>query len=110
MKQKGQWLLLAAGLAAAGLATAATKETPAQHKAKIEAFARSAKAFPQPETMAQAVDTRQTLDNGAVKVQVPTELFNTLSAETDAKGNVRIAETDGTTPAPAAKAEGPAHE
>ena len=92
-----------------GLAIAATASvaqaakpalTPQQKKAGAEAVAQHMKAVghKQPMTMKEAANTQRTTSLGIVGVDVPTELWNTLSVTHDAKGNVRVVESDGTTP------------
>jgi hypothetical protein len=46
--------------------------------------------------MAQAALTERRVAAGAVAVQVPTELWNTLSVAPDSQGRMHIVEADGT--------------
>jgi hypothetical protein len=55
--------------------------------------------------MAEASATQVRLPDGTVVVTVPTELWNNLSASTDAQGKTRMHESDGST-ATAATTEG----
>ena len=89
---------IAAALAAvatlAAVAHAAKPMTAQEREARVAAIKANHQTFRQPRTMAEAAATEQRLRGGAVSVRVPTELWNQLSADRDANGELRIHETD----------------
>ena len=74
--------------------------------AKIEKNHRN---FKTPQTTAEAARTKVVLANGATAVAVPLELWNEMSAQTDAQGRMQVREADGTA-VPATTVEVAAHE
>lgn len=98
MKHSARLFWMATALAAAGMVTVAhaAKSTPQARKAAVEKIAKNHHSFNQPRTMAEADSTQVRLADGTVALAVPEELWNHLSAETDAQGNVRVRESDGT--------------
>ena len=109
MKVKATLVLASMVLVGMSAAANAAKPdaTPEQRSAKAEAMKKNRHAFKatQPRTMAQANATTQKRAGGAVAVRVPEELWNTLSVQRDANGNLRVVESDGTS-APATTTEG----
>lgn len=119
MKPKAPTAWLLAGMAvAAATPGIAAAQGPAklhkqpmsieQRKALGESMAFKNRHFTTPRTMAEANRTFLRRPNGVESVQVPTELWSHLHAQTDAQGNVRIVESSSDA-APAA-AEGLDHE
>jgi hypothetical protein len=95
-----------AGFAVAALAaTSAHAAKPLSVKQKnemAEAMARNhqqaqarGKAKAAPKTMAQAAAAQTEMGNGMVEMQIPEELHNYLSVQSNADGSLRIVETDG---------------
>ena len=104
------WILT--GLAVAGAASvahAAKPLTPQERKAKSEALIKNHRTFQQPRTMAQTNAAARRLPDGTTAAPLATELWNHLSVERDAAGQLKIKESDGAT-APSAATEGSDHE
>lgn len=85
---------LAAGATLAAVAHAAKPMSAQEREARVAAIKANHQAFRQPRTMAEAAATEQRLRGGGVSVRVPTELWNQLSAERGATGELRIRESD----------------
>ena len=111
MTNKSNLFWLVAGLAIASAVPAAQAAKPSAQELQAKAAKLAAKRhnFQQPRTMAQGEASQARLASGATGALVPTELWNQLSAEKDAQGNLQIVEADGTD-APAASSEGLSHE
>lgn len=92
------WCLLA-GLAILATAPAAfaakPTQTPQQRKASIDLIKQNHKQFSatQPRTMAQGAATQIRMADGATAARVPTELWNHLSVQKDAQGNLHQVES-----------------
>lgn len=99
------WMLT--GLAVAGAASvahAAKPLTPQERKAKAQVIIKNHRTFQQPRTMAQTNASARRLPDGTTSAALATELWNHLSVERDAAGQLKIRESDGTiAPSPAAK-------
>jgi hypothetical protein len=101
------WCLLA-GLAVAVSGTAAAQNTRAgkspmsieQRKALGESMAHKNKNVKQPRTEAEAKRTLVRRPGGQATMQVPTELWNTLSMRKDAQGHEHQVESSGDATAP----------
>lgn len=106
---KGKATLILAGIALAGFATAASAAKPAmtgKEKQELAEKARkqvAADMARQPRNQAEARTTLKT-ERGVTTVLVPTDLWNTLAAEKNPDGTLRVVEFDGTGPTP--KTEG----
>src|SRR5688572_578648 len=110
MKAKALLFCMATAMVVAGAASAVQpqgKDAQAR-KAAVEKIKANQRSFQQPRTMAEASRTEVRQADGTVAVAVPTELWNEMSAERDANGNVRVTESDATTKV--AKQEELAHE
>lgn len=111
MKHKSNLFWLATGLAIASAVPAvqAAKPTAQEVEAKAEKLAAKRNNFKQPRTMKEGEATEARLANGTTRALVPTELWNQLSVEKDAQGNLQVVEADATA-APAASNEDLSHE
>ena len=85
---------LAAAAMCAAVAHAGRPMSAQERQARIAAIKANHQNFRQPRTMAEAAATETRLRGGTVSVRVPTELWNQLSADRDAAGELRIRETD----------------
>src|SRR3546814_12992867 len=75
-----------------------------QRKALGEAMAQRNRDLKQPRTEAEALPTLVRRPEGGESMQVPTELWNTLSVSKDAQGGLRQVESSGdTAPRPGCK-------
>ena len=104
--------LLAALIAASVFALsaqAAKPLTPQERKAKADQARKHHELFKQPRTMAQAEATAVRQPDGTTTLAMPTELWNSLSVQRDAAGQLRVREFDGDT-VPSANVEGDDHE
>jgi hypothetical protein len=97
MNRKTITLSIAATLALACAlpAAQAANQNSKDRQAKIEKIKQNQRLVKQPRTMAEAAATVVRLDNGATSVMVPTELWNSLSVQKDANGNLQVRESDG---------------
>ena len=77
-----------------------SRGTP-QRKAKIDLIARNHRLFKQPKTQQEALATVVKQPDGTVGIAVPESLWNTMSAQKNANGTMKVLEADGTAPAPA---------
>jgi len=59
----------------------------------------------QPRTEQEAIATRVNRADGTSAILVPESLWNNLSVQKDARGNVQVREGEGSTPAPATAEE-----
>lgn len=103
------WLVTGLAIASAVPAVQAAKPTAQELEAKAAKLAAKRSNFKQPRTVAEGEATQARLANGATLALVPTELWNQLSVETDAKGNLQVNEADGSADT-ATKSEGLSHE
>ena len=89
------------------MAWAAKPELTGQEKKELAAkvAANQKKQMPQPKTMAQGNASKFRTTSGAEGYLVPTDLWPTLYAQTDANGNVRVVDGEGDA-VPAATTEG----
>ena len=85
---------LAAAATLAAVAHAARPMTVQEREARVAAIKANHESSRQPRTMAEAAATERRLRGGAVSVRVPTELWNQLSIDRGAAGDVRVIETD----------------
>lgn len=70
--------------------------TADERRSMAQAVAARQRTLKQPRTAAEATRTLKSTPNGSgVTIQVPTELWNSMSAHTDAQGKVAIHEYDG---------------
>lgn len=111
MKHKSSlfWLVTGLAIASAVPNANAAKPTEKELQAKAEKLAAKRANFKQPRTMVEGEATQARLANGATGALVPTELWNQLSVEKDAQGNLQVVEADATAVA-AEKSEGLSHE
>lgn len=78
-----------------------------QRDARTQKVAEGSRLLRQPVTMAEAAGTKMKLADGSEGYLVPTQLWNTLSVQTDASGKRHVAESDGNHAAPATTEELP---
>jgi len=109
MKVKATLVLAGLVLAGATAAQAAKPEMTGKEKKEMAAHVRAnAKNVPaQPKTMAQSNAAKIASPSGAAGQRVASDLWSTLSAQTDANGRVSMVESegDGTGPAPATEGQ-----
>lgn len=102
MKYLSKACLLACGLAFAVTASAAgtnqgKKPLSAQErKAMTDKIKNNMRNYFQPQTAAQAKATAVREPDGTVSAKVPTELWNHLSVQRDANGNMHVIESEDT--------------
>jgi hypothetical protein len=104
------WMLT--GLAIAGavsVAHAAKPLTPQERKAKAQELTQNHRTFQQPRTIAQTNAAARRLPDGTTTAPLATELWNHLSVQRDATGQLKIQESDGAI-APNTATEGSDHE
>ena len=103
------WLATGLAIASATPAVQAAKPTAQELEAKAAKLAAKRSNFKQPRTMKEGEATVVRLADGTTRALVPTDLWNQLSVERDAEGNIKIVEADATA-TPVAKSEGLSHE
>lgn len=84
-----------AGLVDARTGKLLRKPTAEERQSLAEAVAVRQRTVKRPRTEAEARSTLVRKPNGALSSQVPTSLWSTMAAETDAQGRIRIREYDG---------------
>ena len=94
--KKARLVCIAAALALAATSTAtqAAKPVSKERQAAIAKIAKQHRSFKQPRTMADAARTETVHADGTVGVAVPEELWNEMSAQVDAQGQVKVSEGD----------------
>ena len=97
MKVKATLVLAGLVLVGATAAQAAKPELTGKEKREMAAnvAAHQKKAAPQPKTMAQSNAAKIGSTTGAVGQQVASDLWSTMSAQTDANGGLKMVESDG---------------
>lgn len=81
-----------------------------QNKAMGRSMAHRNRGLKQPRTAAEALPTLVRRPDGQTSMQVPTELWSTVSVHKDAQGRLHPAESSGDAVAPVSPPEGPDHE
>ena len=97
MKDKAKLICIATALvvASASMTAQAAKPVSKERQAAIAKIAKNHRNFQQPRTMADASRTEVVQSDGTVGIAVPEELWNEMSARSDAQGNLRMSESDG---------------
>jgi len=110
MKHEARLVCIAAALALAATSTAALAAKPVSkdRQAAVARISKNHKTFRQPRSMVDAARTELVRTDGTAQVAVPEELWNEISVQTDAQGNVKVHEADAT--GVAVVKEGDAHE
>ena len=96
MKHEARLVCIAAALALAATSTVvqAAKPVSKERQAAVAKIAKQHRSFKQPRTMADAARTQTVQADGTTVVAVPEELWNEMSAQVDAQGQVQVAEGD----------------
>ena len=110
MKIQARLVCIAAAIAFAAttMAAQAAKPVSKERQAAVAKIAKNHRNFKQPRTMADAARTEVVQGDGTTSVAVPVELWNEMSAQVDAQGQVQVAEGDAG--AVAAKSQEASHE
>jgi hypothetical protein len=98
MKHEARLVCIAAALALAATSTAALAAKPVSkdRQAAVARISKNHKSFRQPRSMTDAARTELVRHDGTVQLAVPEELWNELSVQADAQGNVKVHEADAT--------------
>jgi hypothetical protein len=98
MKHEARLVCIAAALALAATSTTALAVKPVSkdRQAAVAKISNNHRNFRQPKSMAEAATTEVVLSDGTAQVAVPEELWNEISVQTDAQGNVQAHEADAT--------------
>ena len=110
MKHEARLVCIAAALALAATSTAALAAKPVSkdRQAAVAKISKNHRNFRQPKSMAEAARTETLRTDGTAAVAVPEELWNEISVQVDAQGQVQVHEADAT--GVAVVKEGDAHE